>query len=376
MPWEVHPVSEIRLAFVHQVLSLHTPVSAACRSFGISRKTGHKWLRRYRTAPDQPLADQSRRPQSSPARTATPLAEAVLKVRDDFGWGPRKIHAYLAQQGLALPSVRTVAAILKRCGRVEPPSEPPTPLQRFERSRPNELWQCDFKGYLEIARQRIYPFTLLDDHSRYLFTIQPCDDQTMQTAWDVLWRIFGEVGLPEELLCDNAFGNKPRLPGLSWFEARLLRLGIRPVHGRPYHPQTQGKLERLHRTLEDEVWPRVRRDALDPFVQDVEHWRTAVYNSQRPHEALGDRPPLTRWQPSPRPRPAQLPLVVYPPGSVLRKVASGGDISWRNCRILAGCGLAGEWVRLEEADQELTVFYARKEIRRIPVNTLARDRVV
>jgi transposase InsO family protein len=282
----------------------------------------------------------------------------------------------LAQQGLVLPSIRTVAAILKRSGRLDPPSAPPAPLQRFERSRPNELWQCDFKGYLEIARQRIYPFTLLDDHSRYLFTIHPCGDQTMPTAWDVLWRVFGEVGLPEELLCDNAFGNKPQLPGLSWLEARLIRLGIRPVHGRPYHPQTQGKLERLHRTLEDEVWPRVRRDALAPFAQDVERWRTAVYNSQRPHEALGDRPPLTRWQPSPRPRPAQLPVVVYPPGSVLRKVASGGDISWRNCRLLAGCGLAGEWVRLEEGAQELTVFYAHQEIRRLPLSALAGDRVL
>jgi transposase InsO family protein len=376
MPWEVHPVSEIRLAFVHQVLSLKTSVSAACRTFGISRKTGHKWLRRYRAEPGQPLADHSRRPQSSPARTATPLAEAVLKVRDDFGWGPRKIHAYLGHRGLVLPSVRTVAAILKRSGRVDRRPEPPPPLQRFERGRPNELWQCDFKGFLEVARQRVYPFTVLDDHSRYLFTVHPCLDQTMQTAWDVLWRVFGEVGLPEELLCDNAFGNKPPLPGLSWFEARLIRLGIRPLHGRPYHPQTQGKLERLHRTLEDEVWPRLRRDALDPFAQEVEHWRSAVYNSQRPHEALGDLPPLARWRPSPRLRPAELPPVVYPPGAVLRKVASGGDIQWRNWRILAGCGLAGEWVRLEERDQELAVFYASKEIRRVPVSTLQRGRVL
>ncbi len=373
MPWEVHPVSEIRLAFVHQVLSLHTPVSAACRAFGISRKTGHKWLRRYRAAPDQALTDQARRPRSSPARTAPPLAKAVLQVRDDFGWGPRKIHAYLTRRGLALPSARTVAAILKRSGRVGPPPAPPP---RFERGRPNELWQCDFKGYLEVARRRVYPFTLLDDHSRYPFAVHPCADQTLQAAWDVLWRVFGAVGLPEELLCDNAFGNKPQLPGLSWFEARLIRLGIRPLHGRPYHPQTQGKLERLHRTLEDEVWPRVRRDALGPFTQDVERWRSAVYNSLRPHEALGDRPPLTRWRPSPRPRPAQLPAVTYPPGSALRKVASGGGISWHNCRILAGCGLAGEWVRVEERDHEVVVFYASKEVRRVPAGALARGRLL
>jgi hypothetical protein len=190
----------------------------------------------------------------------------------------------------------------------------------------------------------------------------------MRAAWDVLWGLFGEVGLPDELLCDNSFGTRHRQLGLSWFEARLIRLGIRPIHGRPYHPQTQGKLERLHATLEAEVWPRVRRDDRDAFAHDVEHWRTAVYNTLRPHEALGDRPPLTRWVPSPRPRPARLPPVAYPPGAILRKVSAVGIIRWRQHPILAGNGLAGEWVRLEERDGELAVFYAAKEIRRVPLN--------
>src|SRR5439155_8822450 len=161
---------------------------AACRTLGISCKAGYKWIRRYRAQPEQPLADGTRRPHSSPKRTADDLEAAVLKVRDEFGWGPRKIHAYLSPQGLALPSIRTVGAILKRHGRMDPPAgTPPAPLQRFERARPNELWQCDFKGYLEVARQRVYPFTVLDDHSRYLFTVHPALDQTMLTAWDVLW---------------------------------------------------------------------------------------------------------------------------------------------------------------------------------------------
>src|SRR5262245_55540807 len=134
MPWEVHPVSEIRLAFVHQVLSFHTPIAAACRTFGISRKTGHQWLRRYRAEPAKPLIDRSRRPLSCPGRTATDRTEAILQVRDQFGWGPRKIHAYLTRQGLGLPSVRTVATILRRHGRVGPTAAPPPPLQRFERS--------------------------------------------------------------------------------------------------------------------------------------------------------------------------------------------------------------------------------------------------
>lgn len=375
MPWKVHPVSEIRIAFVHQVVSLKVPIAAACRKFGISRKTAYKWIGRYQDAPDRPLTDHSRRPRSSPGRTARDLEDLVLSVRDQYGWGPRKIHAHLSQQQ-PMPSIRTIAAILTRYQRIHPLAAPTATVQRFERAAPNELWQCDFKGYLEVARQRVFPFTVLDDHSRYLFAVQPCFDQTMKTAWEVLWRVFGEVGLPEAILCDNAFGNRYRTPGLSWFEARLVRLKIQPIHGRPYHPQTQGKIERLHGTLEREVWPRVRRDQVDHFNQDVSRWRVDVYNSLRPHEAIGDRPPLSRWRPSPRRRPDELPSVEYPPDAVLRKVAAGGDIQWQRFRILAGCGLVGEWIRVEEREHEVALFFAHKEIRCLPIAHLQLRRVL
>jgi len=370
MPWEVASVSEIRTAFVHHVRTLKASVAEACRQFGISRKTGHKWLTRYRHEPTRPLTDHSRRPHTSPTRTAEAIETTVVAVRDQFGWGPRKIHAYLSAQGQALPSARTVGAILQRHGRVAPPPADPPAIQRFERAKPNELWQCDFKGYLEVARQRVYPFTLLDDHSRYLFTIHPCLDQTMQTAWDVLWQAFGDFGLPERLLCDNAFATKQSTPGLSWFDAQLIRLGIHPSHGRPYHPQTQGKIERFHRTLEEEVWPRVRRDDLGHFHADVNRWRTTIYNTVRPHESLGDQPPVSRWLPSSRPRPATLPEVVYPPGALLRKVAPSGDIRWQCYRILAGQGLAGQCVRVEERADSVALFYAWKEIRCVPTSLL------
>jgi transposase InsO family protein len=368
MPWEVSLVSDIRCAFIHQVVTLHRPVAAACRDFGISRQTGHKWLRRCRERPGEPLRDHSRRPHASPRRTPAEVEQAILEVRDLHGWGPRKIYARLAAQGAAPPSARTVANVLRRCGRVGAPPAAPAPVQRFERAAPNELWQCDFKGRLEVARRRVYPFTALDDHSRFLLVLRPCLDQTMATAWAALWDAFGEYGLPEALLCDNAFGTTFEIPKtLSWFEARLLRLGIRPVHGRPYHPQTQGKIERLNGTLERELWPRVRRDAPEHFAADLDAWRTQVYNPLRPHEALGDQPPLTRWRPSGRRRPARLPEVAYPPGSVLRKVSTVGDIRWRCYRILAGRGLVGQYVRVAEGDDEAVLFYAATEIRRVPL---------
>ncbi|HUR53209.1 MAG TPA: IS481 family transposase [Gemmataceae bacterium] len=370
MPWSTTTVSELRTAFVHAVRTANRPVVQAARDFGISRPTAYKWLARYDAR--EPLADRSRKPAHSPTRTAEGLEAAVLAVRDRYGWGPRKIVAYLKNQNRPTPPVRTAAAILRRHHRVAPtPTPGPTDCQRFERPEPNQLWQLDFKGFVEIDRRRIYPLTILDDHSRFLLALACGTDQTYATAWAVLWAAFGEYGLPEQLLCDNAFGTHGRpAPGLSWFEARLLRLGVRPIHGRPYHPQTQGKIERLHGTLEAEVFPRLPHDRLDAFQAGLDHWRQCVYNAIRPHEALGDAPPLTRWRPSPRSRPATLPAVEYPSGVVLRKVAATGDIRWHSARILAGQGLVGEYVRVEEADGCVTLWYGTHRIRQVPLDRL------
>jgi transposase-like protein len=381
MPWSVNAVSEIRLAFVQEVVALRRPVAEACRKYGISRKTGHKWLRRYRDQPDAALADRSRRPRHAPRRTDAAVEAAVLAVRDRFGWGAGKIRDFLRNQAggdAGLPGERTVGAILGRHGRIGRPDRgPPAPPQFFVRSRPHELWQCDFKGPVEVGRRKVHPFTALDDHSRFLLALRPCPDVTMASAWAVLWDTFGEFGLPEAVLCDNAFGTQfAGLPTLSWFEARLVRLGIQPLHGRPYHPQTQGKVERLHGTLEAEVWPHVDRATLAGFDRDVQRWRTEVYNVLRPHEALGGQPPLSRFAPSGRPRPAALPEVSYPAGSVTRKVDRGGDVSWRGYRILVGAGLYGERVRIEDRGGEVAVFYGGKQVRGLTGAQLVRGKLL
>jgi transposase InsO family protein len=377
MPWKVADVSELRLAFVRQVCSLSVPIARACADFGISRKTGYKWLARQRQQPDDSLADRSRRPRTSPRRTTDELERSVLDVRKQFGWGARKIYAYLAAQGVLLPSMRTVHQILRRHACITPRSIESEPLQFFVRREPNELWQCDHKGPLEIDRRRVHPLTILDDCSRYLFPVRACLDAGMKTAFAVLWEVFGEFGLPESLLSDNAFGTNfsvPKTP--SWFDAQLIRLGIRPIHGRPYHPQTQGKVERLNGTLEGEVWPHVRRDSVLNFEHDVNRWRCEVYNPIRPHEALGDRPPLTRFRPSPRPRPDHVPEVAYETGAVLRKVSAGGDVCWKGYRILAGSGLVGQWVRIEERGTEVALFYAWKLIRIIAAEQMHRQNLL
>ena len=156
MPWSAPSVIELRIAFVHAVRTAKRPLAAACRDFRISRKTGYKWLARFDA--QQPLGDRSRQPVHSPTRSSEALESAVLAVRDQFGWGPRKIVAHLRNQNQPTLPVRTAAAILQRHGRItEPPAPEAAEHQRFERPQPNQLWQIDFKGFVEVARQRVYP---------------------------------------------------------------------------------------------------------------------------------------------------------------------------------------------------------------------------
>lgn len=179
MPWKVPNVSEIRFAACHAVRSLHRPVAAVARQFHISRKTLHKWLCIFDAQP-QPasshLSDRSRRPRCSPRQTPPDAEQAVLAVRDTFNWGPRKIHGFIAQQQILppeqRPALRTIAHILRRHGRITPPTSTPQP-QRFERSAPNQLWQVDHKGPLEIQRQKVMPLSVLDDDSRYCRPFTP-----------------------------------------------------------------------------------------------------------------------------------------------------------------------------------------------------------
>ncbi len=375
MPWKVYSMSEQRLAFVC-LIEHGCPVARACREFGISRKTGYKWLRRHRADPAAALTNRPRTPRCSPGRIDQRVERRILDARDSSGWGARKIRSLLHRRHVEVPSIKTVHNVLRRHGRVHPPPERPQPLQRFERAAPNELWQLDFKGPLEVGRRRRHPLAVLDDHSRFLLVLQLCNDLTFQTTWRILWDAFGEFGLPDSLLTDNAFGTTHQHPKtLSLFESKLIRLDIRPLHGRPYHPQTQGKIERFNGTLQRELYPRARTDRVDHFHTDAQRWRR-VYNHIRPHEALGDLAPVSRWRPSSRSRPHTLPAVEYPEGSIVRKVSTVGDVRYRSYRLLAGRGLIGQYVRVDERDDAIVLFYSWKQIRLIPRGKLQKDKML
>lgn len=371
MPWKAAAVSELRLALVHQVRQLHVPVAHAARAFGVSRKTAYKWLGRSDGGGPIPLDDLPRAPVCRPGALehGRPLvARQLLELRDRHGWGARKLVALL-DPSPDRPAVRTVTRFLKRHGRIRP-TPPPVDLQHFERGEPHELWQLDFKGPLDVGRRLAYPLVVLDDHSRYCLCLTLMHTRVQTHVFDVLWDVFGEFGLPQAILCDNEFGTRHATPRtLTLFESKLVRLGVRVAHGRSFHPQTQGKVERFNGTLHRELWPTVRRDSDEHFTADADAFRH-TYNHVRPHEALGDRPPVTRLRPSPRPRPSHLPEPHYPPGVTLRKVSTVGDVRYKSCRILAGRGLTGQWVRLEERDHDLAIFYCDRVIRTLPYHQI------
>lgn len=377
MPWKVLKVDEQRQALCYQIVAQGRSVSQAAREAGVSRKTMHKWLKLYRREPGCSLADRSRRPRSSPKRTVPEIESAVLAIRDGHRWGARKIRKVLFNRGLDVPSIRTVTAVLGRHGRIEDkapvkPAVDPAP-GRFERDHPNSLWQLDHKGPLEIGRVRHHPLTVVDDHSRYCLCFEPLPDKTLETAWPVLWRIFGDYGLPGAILSDGAFASDRH--GVSVFDQRLLRLGITPIHGRAYHPQTQGKVERLHGTLDYELLDfNGRRDCLEHFRVDRDAW-CRTYNLLRPHESLGDEPPIGRYRRSLIPRPAcaldDLPKMVYPSGSVLRWVSQVGDIQFRRVRIALSRSIARQEVRVDDGEHEVKVYYGPKLLRVIHHDQLA-----
>jgi len=379
MPWKVSTVSETRRLLVSRVLHQGCSVAAACREFGVSRKTAYKWIQRWKLQLDQPLENRSRRPHHSPARQPDTLEAKVIQAHHDhWGCGARKIHAILKQQGHDVPSVNTLQNILRRNNATAKPRTGTTDAAtgRFERSQPNELWQMDFKGPLEVARAPVHPLTLIDDHSRYLLCIETLPDHRRAPLWDVLWLVFERIGMPDALLCDNEFSTRHQAPHtISWFDSQLLRLQIRPLHGRFNHPQTQGKVERIHRTYEQELIPRARRDTLDNFIYDTQRWRDH-YNHLRPHEALQMTPPAKHWKPSNRARPAKLPDPYYPDGATLRKVGHVGDIRWNTYRINVGRGLTGQNVGVIDQPDGLAIYYCDHRIRLLKHEEMTRGHML
>lgn len=377
MPWGEVTVESGRLEFVHLAMTPGANVRELCRRFRVSHKTGYKWLERYREGGSEGLVDQSRRPQRSPSRSADEVEGRVIALRDTYpDWGGRKLRALLLEDGPAdVPSASTITAILRRHGKLDPKrAGKPNAFLRFEHEAPNQLWQMDFKGDFALVDgrgSRCYPLTVLDDHSRYDICLRACPNQREGTVQEALTAVFRQYGLPLRITADNGspWGNSNG-ESLTWLGAWIVRLGIRLGHSRPYHPQTQGKDERFHRTLKTELLLRQGFDSLSSAQEAFDRWRER-YNLIRPHEALGLRPPVTRYQSSPRSFPETLPPIEYDSSDEVRKVQGNGEIYFRGQEYSVGRGLTGLPVALRATDVEdvWDVFFCQKRMKQLRLKT-------
>jgi transposase InsO family protein len=358
----------LREDFVRRATAEGANVSALCREFGISRKTGYKWLQRSRADEAAALCDRSRRPHRSPGRTPTEMEERILEVREAHRtWGPRKIRASLARKGVVgLPSPSTISAILRRHDQIDPvASAKHHAFQAFVMEHPNELWQMDFKGYFALQEGGwCHPLSVVDDHSRFLIGLSACSNETFETVQQALSEIFRHYGLPQRMLMDNGSpwgydGDSRHTILTAW----LIRLGIEISHGKAYHPQTQGKVERFHRTLKEDLLIRQTLSTLDACQQQFDHWR-GIYNAERPHEALALQPPATCYSPSARPFPEVLPPVIYEDGDIVRKVDQNGKISFRNHTYRVGKAFRHQPVAIRPTHDKhiYAVFYCHQHV--------------
>ncbi|WP_198000503.1 IS481 family transposase [Gimesia alba] len=347
-------------------------ISQLCQRFGIARKTGYKWMQRYREEGVAGLVDRSRCPHTFRSPTSKKMESAVLSIRDQHPtWGGRKIyHRLLALGHKQVPAASTITAILKRHQRIDPEeSKKRQEYQRFERSEPNELWQMDFKGEFSTLDQRwCYPLTVLDDHSRFSLVLKACGNQKGPTVQKHLRDAFRLYGLPQAMLMDNGtpWGSTVSPGSYTRFSVWLMNLDVRVIHGRPYHPQTQGKEERFHRTLKQEVLQGRHFKNHAELQKTFNRWQQ-VYNQERPHEALDYKTPIERYRVSSRSYPERLRQFEYDSSFEVRKVNNTGRVVFKRKKYYLSRAFRGQLVgiRSNGRDGEWDIYYRTFKVGKI-----------
>ena len=365
MPWRLVGVRDQRVEFVVRA-SRGESLSSLCREYEISRPTGYLWLSRFSEHGVAGIEEHSRRPHLSPRRTSAGIEERIVALRRQRSdWGARKLAVLLEREGIVLPVI-TVHRVLVRHALVLDRESRRQATGRFEREQPNQLWQMDFKGQKGTGAA-IGPLSVLDDHSRYLVALEQTGTTRSEAVRERLEGAFRSSGLPEALLMDH---------GVPWWNARsangwtqlmvwLMKQGVSCHFSGVRHPQTQGKVERFHGSLER---ARSRAGAEQWLTQNwLDNFRHE-YNQVRPHEALGMRTPASLWRPSTRAYDPNPQAWDYGTGAELRKVGGQGHIYIGDRRWRVSQALASHTVRLERIDQRVLVYFCRTLVQEIDLS--------
>lgn len=364
MPWNERNALDERKRFIEKWQKRDDSFADLCRDFGVARKTGYKWVERFKRGGWAELEDANRAPKNSPQAIAEAQAEEIVGFRQQHPrWGARKIRQYFQSEkpGQAWPAASTIHALLHSQGlianRKQRRRTPPytQPLQHAE--APNQVWCADFKGWFRCRDGvRCDPLTITDAHSRYLLrcrAVSKADGIHVQTIFEAVFR---EYGMPEAIRTDNGAPFASKAPaGLSRLSMWWLQLGIRHERIKPGHPEQNGRHERMHRTLKAETANppsanlRQQQTAFRRFEQE--------YNQVRPHEALGYRTPAQVYVASAREYPRRLPELEYPAGVHLRRISQQGSLKWRTERTFLSQVLARQTVGLLEVDDDLYEVY-------------------
>jgi transposase InsO family protein len=383
MPFQERSAMSQRVEFCILASKKESNMSNLCDRYKISRRTGYKWLKRFTAEGILGTTERSRRPRSHPNKTNPYIETYVKDLRvGEPEWGSKKLHKVIVRdkdRGIypyeTIPCKTTITRILKRNGLVpENRSKQSEGFERFEYAYPNELWQMDYKGWIKLLnRQTCHPLTIMDDHSRFNICLEACEDQKEDTVRKALENVFRRYGLPYKILADNGgpwgtcCSNKPDgYKSYSRLEKWLMQLNVMLIHGRPYHPQTQGKEERFHRTLKQELFDHEQFRDMDHCQTRFDWWRNK-YNCIRPHEAIDLKTPVEIYQPSVKTYNGKIPPYEYNQSDLKRKVQQNGTISFKFKMFKVGKAFKGDYVAIRESDKEqiYEIYFCNQLLRTI-----------
>lgn len=363
MPWRTPDLVAIREEFVEQAMSGRYPIAALCNAYGISEKTGHKWLNRFREEGRPGLSDRSRAPHETPHKISLEVRREILALREKHPtWGPRKLRVVLRRKlpEKHWPAASSIGELLRREGCVRPQrrrntgTELPIDAGLTVARAPNDVWSTDFKGQFRLTNGELcYPLTAQDAFSRFVIGTTALSSTASVPVEIAFTRHFQEYGLPSVIRSDNGvpFASPTAIGRLSKLSVWWIRLGIRPERIEPGEPQQNGTHERMHKTLKADA-TRPPSSSLTEQQLRFDRFRRE-YNDERPHESLGQETPASRYSPSARVFPSRLPELVYPAHFEVRAVSESGAINFRARRFQVTTALTNQQLGLEETDDDL-----------------------